>query len=67
MNAARLAKSNRLQRVAKLLHDRQWHSTRDIIREAQVCAVNSIMAELKRNNFQYECRRSGDVWYYRQA
>ena len=42
MNAARLSKSDRLQRVLRLLKDRKWYSTRAIIRKAHVCAVNSM-------------------------
>ena len=67
MHAARLDKSERLQRVAKLLKRGGWHSTMDIIQRAQVCAVNSIVAELRANGWQIECQRTGDVWRYRRV
>lgn len=67
MNAARISKSARLQRVWNLLSTGGWHSTREIICKAHVCAVNSIAAELKANGKNIECQRRGDVWYYRRA
>lgn len=65
MRAAKLATSSRLQRVADALGDGRWHSTRDLIRAAHVCAVNSCIAELRANGVDIECRRRGDVWRYR--
>ncbi len=65
MNAARLAKSDRLQRVKKLLSDHKPHSTLDIFRKAKVCAVSSIVSELRVNGLDIKCKRMGDVWYYR--
>lgn len=65
MNYARLDKSERLQRVLKLLKDRKWHTTRTIIKQAHVCAVNSIASELRKNGHPVECKRVGDVWRYR--
>ena len=65
MNAARLSKSDRLQRVLRLLKDRKWYSTRAIIRKAHVCAVNSIASELRSNGYRIDCRRERDVWSYR--
>lgn len=67
MHAADLAHSPRLQRVADLLTDGQEHSTMEIIHAAQVCAVNSIVAELRANGLEIVCRRVGDIWYYRQV
>ena len=74
MNSASLARSKRLQRVHALLSDEQWHSTRDIIDRARVCAVNSIVAELRDNGCQIETRRgkalAGDssvVYRYRMT
>ena len=57
MHAARLSRSKRLQRVHALLSDGEWHSTRDIVHAAQVCAVNSIIAELRHNGCWIETRR----------
>ncbi len=64
MRAARLARSARLRRVHALLLDWQPHSTLEIINQAQVCAVNSVIAELRQNGMQINCNRQGDVWYY---
>ena len=49
MHAAALDRSDRLQRVYALLADgREW-STRELLRAADVCAVNSIVSELRAN------------------
>lgn len=71
MHAARIERSERLQRVHALLSDGAEHSTYDIIAEAKVAAVNSIVAELRDNGFYIECRRARDpltgrpIWRYR--
>ena len=54
MHAARLDRSERLRRVHALLSDRLEHSTQEIVLEARVCAVNSIVAELRANGFAIE-------------
>ncbi len=59
MNAARLDRSPRLQRVLVLLGDGRWHSTLDIIIGAGVCAVNSCVSELRVNGIPIACRRVG--------
>jgi hypothetical protein len=64
MNAALLEKSPRLQRVLALLQRGGRFTTRDIIEQAQVCAVNSSIAELRSNGYQIRCERRGDVWTY---
>ena len=64
MNFARLEKSKRLQRVKELLQDGRKHSTLDIVQNACVCAVNSIVSELRMNGFDISCKRKGDVWFY---
>ena len=46
---ARIEESKRLQRVHYLLSDGKWHGTRDIMRAADVCAVNTVVAELRAN------------------
>ncbi len=66
MNAANLKKSERLGRVSQVLADGQRHSTLDIIQRAQVCAVNSAVAELRQNGQNIACKREGDVWYYQR-
>jgi len=65
MNNAKLSKSPRLQRVFKVLLDGNEHSTRDLIRRAAVCAVNSIVAELRENGINVTCERKKAIWYYR--
>lgn len=64
MNAASLAKSQRLQRVDQLLSDGREYSTMQIVRRAKVCAVNSIVSELRVGGRIIHCRREKDVWYY---
>jgi hypothetical protein len=66
MKAANLSTSPRLQRVAGLLEDGLEHSTMEIVQAAQVCAVNSIIAELRANGLVILCRRCGDIWVYWQ-
>lgn len=65
MNAADINRSDRLQRVATLLKSGRPYSTMEIINKAQVCAVNSIVAELRENGFDIVCNRLGNVWMYR--
>ena len=70
MHAARVDRSERLQRVLAVLGDHQEHSTFDIVVSAAVCAVNSIVAELRANGHSITCRqdrdpRGGRVWLYR--
>lgn len=64
MNAASIEKSNRLQRVDNLLSTGKKFSTLEIVKFAEVCAVNSVVAELRANGRQITCERKGDVWYY---
>lgn len=56
MHAAKLQKSQRLQRVLKLLKTGHIYTTRQIINAARVCAVNSIISELRDNGFDIECK-----------
>lgn len=65
MHFARLDRSPRLQRVLKILKDGNKHTTLDLIQEASVCAVNSIVSELRMNGHDITCKRKGDVWEYR--
>ncbi len=67
MNSANLEKSERLQRTLAVLKDGKPHSTMDIIAQAQVCAVNSIAAELRENGYPVLCERRGSAWYYQLA
>ena len=70
MHAASLGRSPRLQRVHALLRDGSEHSTLEIISAARVCAVNSIVAELRANGLHILCRQirspTGErTWLYR--
>lgn len=67
MHSASILNSRRLQRVDALLADGNEHSTMDIVNKAQVCAVNSIIAELRVNGRTITCRREKDVWFYRRV
>jgi len=66
MRAASLKNSERLQRVDQYLADGRERSTMEIIRECGVCAVNSIIAELRANGRDIRCRREGGTWYYKR-
>jgi biotin operon repressor len=65
MHHAKLHRSPRLQRVLRLLSDCREHSTREIIRGADVCAVNSCIAELRENGIAVASRVEDGIWYYR--
>ena len=67
MNAATLDKSDRLQRVFNLLSKGGEHTTLDIIKKAGVCAVNSIISELRENGYQITCQRRANKWFYRMV
>lgn len=66
MHAAKLEKSNRLQRVLAVLGNGRPKTTREIVREADVCAVNSIISELRHNGIPIFCKpiRKGVFEYY---
>ena len=64
LHAAKISKSDRLQRVLRVLQTGGKHTTRDLIRKAAVCAVNSIISELRANGFSIECERRGSKWFY---
>jgi hypothetical protein len=65
MNAASIESSDRLNRVFNLLSHGGEFTTLDIIKSANVCAVNSIIAELRQNGFDINCQRRGDKWFYK--
>jgi hypothetical protein len=64
IHAASLKTSARLQRVHSLLRKGAEFSTRDIIQRANVCAVNTIAAELKACGVPINCRRDGKIYFY---
>jgi hypothetical protein len=57
MHFAKLSKSARLQSVLEFLRVCGCHgaTTRDIIEKCGVCAVNSIISELRRNGCRITC------------
>ena len=55
MHAAKYDKSERLQRVHRLLMTGP-KTTREIVRIADVCAVNSIIAELRAGGIPVTCQ-----------
>lgn len=68
IKAALLERSERLQKVAKLLGDRKAYSTRDIIIICDVCAVSAIADELReaKNGFDIQCTQiKKDRWEYK--
>lgn len=65
LKAASIATSPRLQRVLAVLKDGEEHTTRDIVRRASVCAVNSCVAELRANGYRISCQRRNATWRYR--
>jgi hypothetical protein len=65
MNSANIEKSDRLQRVYKLLSKGGEFTTLDIIYKAGVCAVNSIVSELRANGYNIKCERRANKWFYR--
>ena len=70
MHAAKLDSSPRLRRVHELLKSGKEYSTKEIMLLADVCAVNSCIAELRANGKSISCRQVveplfGRVWVYR--
>ena len=70
MNSADWRESPRLQRVLAALRRADGElTTREIVVEADVCAVNSCVAELRDGGFDIRCRqevRNGRrLWLYR--
>ena len=71
MHAARLDQSDRLRRTLDVLDDGKEHSTLDLVMLAGVCAVNSVIAELRANGIPIACRQDRDangnrIWLYRR-
>lgn len=56
MHAAKLSESPRLQRaLAALRANPSGLTTRGLIREADICAVNSVVSELRENGVRVSC------------
>lgn len=58
MHFAKLEHSDRLKRVLDILKENfgEPKTTRDIIKKAGVCAVNSAISELRANGIEIRCR-----------
>lgn len=71
IHAAKLSRSARLQRAHRLLADGHERTTLEIILGAGVCAVNSVIAELRENGAvidgRWETRPTGRVFLYRMT
>lgn len=67
IHAANLKTSKRLQRVLKTMKacGRHGATTRDIMYMANVCAVNSCIAELRVAGYPITCKREADVFRYK--
>lgn len=72
MNHASLKSSARLRRTLKaLIEAKGWVSTATLIRRACICAVNSVIAELRENGCDISCEQRMDHatgkrrWVYR--
>ncbi len=57
IHTARLERSASLRRVDALLADGEEHSILEIIHWVRVCAVNTIVAELRVNGRRIYCRQ----------
>lgn len=59
MNAARVKTSRRLQRTLRVLREAgsAGLTTRQLMRRANICAVNSVIAELRVNGCEITTRR----------
>ncbi|MDK3072725.1 hypothetical protein QO034_06355 [Sedimentitalea sp. JM2-8] len=68
MHYARLSRSPRLRRALRALQAAQGEiSTFDLSRRARICAVNSVIAELRANGAEIACRQAredGQVRFY---
>ena len=56
---AKLNNSPRLQRLLAFLRDGKPHTTRNILKAIDICAVNTAICELRRNGFDVACRCIG--------
>ena len=65
MRYANIERSPRLQRTLLVLQRGGWFSTRDLIRQADICAVNSCIAELRCNGYDIASENRNGRWYYR--
>lgn len=55
-HSARIESSERLAKVFEYLSDGLPHTTRDILKTCDVCAVNTIVSELRDNGYVIDCK-----------
>lgn len=67
MNAAKIDTSDRLKRVDRLLSSGRAMSTIEIMHAANVCAVNSVVSELRANGRQIRCWQKDRIFYYQMV
>lgn len=68
MHSANLYESPRLQRVGRQLLSGGWISTMQMVAKANVCAVNSCIAELRAQGWDIDCRsrvKNERIWEYK--
>lgn len=66
MNAAKVEKSYRLQRVLDALRSHpEGISSMTLIRVAQVVAPGTAVSELRHQGHNIVCTRKGNLWEYR--
>ena len=71
MNHASLDKSERMQRLYRLLQTGAEFTTRQIAEKARVEAVSTAVSELRKNisskGLDIKAQRRGDLWFYRMV
>ena len=64
IHAAKINRSERLQKALGLLADGNWHSTLEVSRVANTVCPGTTIQELKANLFRIESRKNGRQWEY---
>ena len=67
MHAADPKKSERMKRFLKVLKRGGAYTTLQLQKQARVCAVNSIAAELRQRGKNIICTRKNGLYYYMLA
>jgi len=65
IHAARIEKSDRLQRVLQVLMAIDKPSSRQIQEIANVCAPSTCISELRKSGYLIDCERQGSIWFFR--
>ena len=67
MHHAKIATSDRLQRLLALLRQGGWWTTRQLMAGTGSCAQATDISELRSNGFDIESRQVTSVFYKRQV